>query len=63
MNKNLPETEDCCASIKMYFTQIIALTDLLIENGEENQIPNFITLKELAESGINKLFLLQEKII
>ncbi len=56
------EIEDCCTDIKMYFMQIVTLSDLLIETGQKDKIPNFTTLKEIAESGINKLFLLQEKL-
>ena len=57
------EIEDCCADIQMYFKQIIALTDLLIENAEADEIPNFLTLKELAESGVSKMLLLQKEFI
>lgn len=50
--------EDLYADIEMYFNQIISLTDLMIECN--NQItPNILTIRDLAQSGLNKFISIQ----
>ena len=47
--------EDLIADTSLYFRQIIALVDLMIVNSNIEDTPNLMTLKELAESGLNKI--------
>ncbi|MGN0018658.1 MAG: hypothetical protein ACI37S_06420 [Candidatus Gastranaerophilaceae bacterium] len=47
--------EDTLNDSRMYFKQIIGLTDLMIISANVHDIPNLITIKELAENGLNKL--------
>lgn len=47
--------EDLIAETALYFKQIISMLDLMITNANLEDMPNLITLKELAESGLNKL--------
>ena len=58
----MDEIEDYCADIQMYFQQIVALATLLIENGTADEVPNLLTVRELAESGLGKVFLLKKEI-
>ena len=45
--------EDINADIEMCFRQIISLTDLMLECSNENT-PNVLTIRDLAQSGLNK---------
>ena len=45
--------EDRHADIEMYFKQIISLADLMLETNN-NSMQNILTLRDLAESGLNK---------
>lgn len=45
---------DLKANIEMYFLQIRDLTDLMIEN-QMYSTPNLITIRDLAQSGLDKL--------
>ncbi|MBR2525564.1 hypothetical protein IKE67_03775 [bacterium] len=47
--------EDLIAETELYFKQIISMLDLMITNANFKDMPNLITLKELAEIGLNKL--------
>lgn len=47
---------DLKANIEMYFLQIRDLTDLMIEN-QMYSTPNLITIRDLAQSGLDKLTL------
>lgn len=46
--------EDINADIEMSFKQIISLTDLMLESNNEN-VPNILTIRDLAQSGLSKL--------
>lgn len=46
--------EDINADIEMSFKQIISLTDLMLECNNEN-VPNVLTIRDLAQSGLSKL--------
>jgi hypothetical protein len=46
-------SDDINANIEMYFRQIIALTDLMLEAHNEN-MPNILTIRDLAQSGLVK---------
>lgn len=51
------EKEDINANIEMYFKQIISLTDLMLE--AHNEIaPNILTIRDLAQSGLEKFIAL-----
>lgn len=52
--------DDIIADTSLYFRQIIALTDLMLANSNVEDTPNLMTLKELAESGLNKLNLINK---
>lgn len=56
MNKN----EDLITDTSLYFRQIIALVDLMLINSNIEETPNLMTLKELAESGLNKIEILDK---
>lgn len=45
--------EDIGADIEMSFRQIISLTDLMLECNNEI-VPNILTIRGLAQSGLNK---------
>ena len=45
------QVEDVLADVEMYFCQLIDLLDLMIEN----DMNNFMTLKQLLESGLNSI--------
>lgn len=45
--------DDKNADIEMYFKQIISLADLMIET-TNNSMPNLLTIRDLAESGLTK---------
>ncbi len=47
--------EDISADIEMCFRQIISLTDLMLECHNEIT-PNILTIRDLAQSGLNKSF-------
>lgn len=47
--------EDINADIQMCFRQIISLTDLMLECNNEIVL-NILTLRDLAQSGLNKFF-------
>ncbi len=51
---------DILADTSLYFRQIIALVDLMLANSNIEETPNLITLKELAESGLNKIEILDK---
>ncbi len=42
--------DDLNANIELYFKQIIALADLMIEN-DNRDIENLMTIRELAHNG------------
>lgn len=42
--------DDLNANIELYFKQIIALADLMIEN-DNKDVENLITIRELAHNG------------
>ena len=46
--------EDFNADIEMNFRQIISLADLMMEHNNEN-VPNILTIRDLAQSGLNKV--------
>lgn len=48
MHKN-----DINANIEMYLKQILALADLMLETYSED-IPNILTIRDLAQAGLNK---------
>ena len=45
--------EDFKADIEMTFGQIVSLTDLMLEHNNEN-IPNILAIRDLAQVGLNK---------
>lgn len=45
-------TEDKKADIKMRFQQIISVLDLMLENNSQDSI-NLLTIREIAEKGLN----------
>lgn len=45
--------EDFNADIEMCFRQIVSLADLMLEYNSEN-IPNLLTIRDLANSGLTK---------
>jgi len=45
--------EDINADIEMCFKQIISLTDLMLECNNEIT-PNILTIRDLAQAGLNK---------
>jgi hypothetical protein len=47
-------SEDNNADIEMCFKQIISLTDLMLEIHSQN-IPNILTIRDLAQSGLEKV--------
>ena len=51
--------DDLIAETELYFKQIISMLDLMITNANIEDMPNLITLKELAKSGLNKLKVLE----
>ena len=51
---------DILADTSLYFRQIIALVDLMLANSNIEETPNLMTLKELAESGLNKIEILDK---
>lgn len=51
---------DTIADTSLYFRQIIALVDLMLANSNIEDTPNLMTLKELAESGLSKIELLDK---
>ena len=48
------QVEDVLADVEMYFCQLIDLLDLMIEN-DNASMNNFMTLKQLSESGLNSI--------
>lgn len=46
--------EDFNADIEMCFRQIISLADLMLEHNNENA-PNLLTIRDLSQSGLNKM--------
>jgi len=48
------------ADTSLYFKQIIALVDLMLINSNIEDTPNLMTLKELAEIGLNKIEILNK---
>ena len=51
--------EDINADIEMYFKQIISMADLMIEKNNES-VPNVLTIRDLAQLGLNKIGLILE---
>ena len=51
--------EDINAEVEMNFRQIISLTDLLMEHDKEN-IPNILTIRDLAQVGLEKHIIMSE---
>lgn len=51
---------DILVDTSLYFRQIIALVDLMLANSNIEETPNLMTLKELAESGLNKIEILDK---
>lgn len=47
--------DDINADIEMSFKQIISLTDLMLECNNEIA-PNILTIRDLAQTGLNKIF-------
>lgn len=45
--------DDISADIEMCFRQIISLTDLMLEC-ESATIPNILTIRDLAQTGLDK---------
>lgn len=45
--------EDFNADIEMCFRQIVSLADLMLEHNSEN-VPNLLTIRDLANSGLTK---------
>lgn len=45
--------DDINADIEMSFKQIISLTDLMLEHGNK-EVPNILTIRDLAEKGLEK---------
>lgn len=45
--------EDINADIEMSFRQIISLADLMLECNNEI-VPNILTIRDLAQTGLNK---------
>ena len=50
----MDQVEDVLADVEMYFCQLIDLLDLMIEN-DNASMNNFMTLKQLLESGLNSI--------
>jgi len=47
--------EDINAEVEMSFRQIISLKDLMLEHSNENEnIPNILTIRDLAQVGLEK---------
>lgn len=46
--------DDFNADIEMCFKQIVSLTDLMLEHENEN-VPNILTIRDLAQTGLNKV--------
>lgn len=51
--------DDINADIEMSFKQIISLTDLMLEHGNKD-VPNILTIRDLAERGLEKQLKLTE---
>jgi hypothetical protein len=47
------EKEDITANVEMSFQKIISLTDLLLEH-DGNSTANILTIRDLAQAGLNK---------
>lgn len=46
--------DDIIADVEMCFQQITSLIDLILECNNENT-PNLLTLRDLAQSGLEKI--------
>ncbi|MDD3437685.1 MAG: hypothetical protein PHC64_11090 [Candidatus Gastranaerophilales bacterium] len=46
--------QDIDADIEMSFRQIISLTDLMLECDNNESVPNILTIRDIAQSGLNK---------
>ena len=46
--------EDIYADVEMSFRQIISLSDLMLENNNV-LIANILTIRDLADAGLNKI--------
>lgn len=44
--------DDICASIEMNFRQIVSLAELMLECDNDNS-PNILTIRDLAQVGLN----------
>ncbi len=53
----MEKTEDLSINVEMSFNQIIDLADLMLENTIFTT-PNMLTIRELAQSGLEKFKLL-----
>lgn len=51
--------EDIVADVEMYFRQIICMSDLMIECHNEIA-PNLLIIRDIAQSGFNKLISMDE---
>ena len=54
--------EDINAEVEMSFRQIISLTDLRLEHSNEN-IPNMLKVRDLAQFGLEKQLKLSDALI
>lgn len=55
MKDNKTRNSDLNADIEMYFRQIIELSNLMLNDNCVSTI-NILTLRELAEKGLNKTY-------
>ncbi len=53
--------EDVNAEVEMSFRQIVSLADLMLEQDNEN-IPNILTIRDLAQYGLEKQMTLSNKV-
>lgn len=53
LRKGKMNIDDINAEVEMSLKQIISLTDLMLEHGNEN-IPNILTIRGLAQVGLEK---------
>jgi len=54
--------EDINADLKMRFSQIISLVDLMLENNNDIS-PNILTIRDIAQLGLNNIKLEQPAIL
>lgn len=51
--------EDFNADIEMCFRQIVSLSDLMLEHNNNENVPNILTIRDLAQAGLGKINLIE----